>query len=730
MQNLPSHSELPLQAAEILDVLALLDERLQAAVASVRSATGAGPEDDPFRGLYVGDRDVDRMLAAAPGQPTLMSAPRSAGGTPTRLAAALPKADWLTRAFGLSSFDLDLILITLAPEVDLRYERIYAYLQNDVTRKRPTVDLALSLLSASAEDKLTRRRHLSPEAPLVAGHLVHLDTDPAQSNLPLLARTLRLDEQVVRFLLGGTSLDSRLVGFSELVEPSADWAALPLDEPTRRALPALVQRATAARAPLRLVFLGRYGSGRRAAAAALAAGAGRRLLAVDLVRALPADADGQLLKRVFREAWFLGTALYLDGIDTISNLADERTLVEELRRGHGLIILAAEGDWRPLRHPWVKQPLELHCVRFLPTDAAAAERGWRQALTAHGVADSARLAGVLASRLRSTQAQMADTVAEAVGRQRWAQATQGENDTADGGPALSETDLLLAAQETEDSAIAGLATRINPVHHWDDIVLPELVRAQLEELCDRVVHRRRVMSDWGFERKLSLGRGVTALFTGPSGTGKTMAAGVIARATGLMLYRIDLSGVVSKYIGETEKNLDRIFAAAEGTNAILCFDEADALFGKRSEVRDAHDRYANIEISYLLQKMDSFEGLAILATNLRQNLDAAFTRRMSFLISFPMPDVHIRRLIWQRVWPAGAPLATDVDIDDLAGRFRLSGGNIRNIALAAAFLAAADGRAIGRDNVLHAIRREYQKMGKALSEAELTGDGSPPEGSG
>lgn len=726
MQSLPSQSEPPPQAGEILDVLALLDRRLQAAVALVRSATGAGPEDDPFRGLYVGDHDVDRLLAAAPGQATL----GSAEGAPTRLAAGLPKADWLARTFGLSPFDLDLILVALAPEVDLRYERIYAYLQNDVTRKRPTVDLALSLLSASAEDKLSRRRHLSPAGPLVGGHLVHLDTDPTQPNAPLLARTLRLDEQVVRLLLGDASLDSRLVGCSTLVAPSADWATLPLDEPNHRALTTLVQRASSTQAPLRLLFLGRYGSGRRATAAALAAHAGSPLLAVDLVRALPASADGQLIERVFREAWFLGAALYLDGVDTISNLADERTLVEEMRRGHGLVIVAAESDWQPLRHPWVSEPLELHRVRFPPADAAAAERGWLQALSAHGVADGARLADVLARRLRATQAQMADTVAEAVGRRQWAQAAQGGRDTAERSLALSETELLLAAQETGGSAIARLATRINPVHDWDDIVLPEPVRAQLKELCDRVVHRRQVMSDWGFERKLALGRGLTALFTGPSGTGKTMAAGVIASATGLVLYRIDLSGVVSKYIGETEKNLDRIFAAAEGTNAILCFDEADALFGKRSEVRDAHDRYANIEISYLLQKMDTFDGLAILTTNLRQNLDAAFTRRMSFLISFPMPDVRSRRLIWQRAWPAGAPLATDIDLDDLASRFKLSGGNIRNIALAAAFLAAADGETIGRDKVLHAIRREYQKMGKAISEAELVGNVSRPEDEG
>ena len=225
----------------------------------------------------------------------------------------------------------------------------------------------------------------------------------------------------------------------------------------------------------------------------------------------------------------------------------------------------------------------------------------------------------------------------------------------------------------------------------------------------------------GFYHKLSLGKGVTALFAGPSGTGKTMAAEIIANELGLDLYKIDLSGVVSKYIGETEKNLDRIFAAAENANAILFFDEADALFGKRSEVRDSHDRYANIEISYLLQKMEEYEGIAILATNLRQNLDESFVRRLAFTVHFPFPDEDSRRRIWAGIWPARTPLAPETDMDRLARRFKLSGGNIKNVALAAAFLAAGDGNLVTMEHLIHATRREYQKMGKVLSKTELEG---------
>jgi SpoVK/Ycf46/Vps4 family AAA+-type ATPase len=221
-----------------------------------------------------------------------------------------------------------------------------------------------------------------------------------------------------------------------------------------------------------------------------------------------------------------------------------------------------------------------------------------------------------------------------------------------------------------------------------------------------------VLGDWGFQGRIAAGRGLAALFAGPPGTGKTMAAGVIANQLGLDLYRIDLSQVVSKYIGETEKNLARIFAEAESSNAVLLFDEADALFGKRTEIGDAHDRYANIETSYLLQRMEDYEGIAILASNLRQNMDEAFLRRLRFVVEFPFPDAAHRLHIWQRHLRTDAPLDGDLDLPLLAERVAVSGGNIRNIVLAAAFLAAGEGQPIGMAHLLRAARREYEKVGK------------------
>jgi SpoVK/Ycf46/Vps4 family AAA+-type ATPase len=262
------------------------------------------------------------------------------------------------------------------------------------------------------------------------------------------------------------------------------------------------------------------------------------------------------------------------------------------------------------------------------------------------------------------------------------------------------------------------ARKIEPKYDWNDIVLPPDQLAQLKEICNQYKYRNVVFSDWGFDQKLSLGKGLNVLFSGHPGTGKTMAAEVIAGELRLDLYGIDLSQVVNKYIGETEKNLNRIFREARASSSILFFDEADALFGKRTEVKDSHDRYANIEVSYLLQKMEEYDGITILATNLRQNMDEAFLRRLQFIVEFPFPDKEYRRRIWEVVFPGEAPLSNDVDLDLLARAVRLAGGNIKSIGLAAAFYAAGDGRVICQEHLVRAARREFQKLGRNWNERD------------
>ena len=280
-------------------------------------------------------------------------------------------------------------------------------------------------------------------------------------------------------------------------------------------------------------------------------------------------------------------------------------------------------------------------------------------------------------------------------------------------------DMLAACRTHSNQGLGLLARKITPRYTWSDLVLPADRFAQLHEMCHHVRYGPIVYEQWGFDRKLSGGKGLNVLFAGQPGTGKTMAAEVLATDLGLELYKIDLSSVVSKYIGETEKNLEKIFREGQTSNAILFFDEADSLFGKRSQVKDSHDRYANIEISYLLQRMEEYDGIVILATNLRKNLDDAFIRRLHGAIEFPMPEEPDRLEIWQRTFPPEAPIAPDADFSFFAKQFKLSGGNIKNIVLESAFFAAQEGTSIGMSHLVRATRREHQKIGKLIHEADF-----------
>jgi hypothetical protein len=292
--------------------------------------------------------------------------------------------------------------------------------------------------------------------------------------------------------------------------------------------------------------------------------------------------------------------------------------------------------------------------------------------------------------------------------------------TARGVPVVESADLDMGARQASSSRLGELAARLPPGYKWDDLVVPPKQTEQLQSISAYLRHRDRVLSDWGYEKTVSRTQGLKVLFAGESGTGKTMGAQVIAAELGLEIFRVDLATTVSKYIGETEKNLDRIFGAAEGSNAILFFDEADALFGKRSEVGDSHDRYANIEVAYLLQKMEGYPGAVILATNFRRNIDDAFVRRLDFVIDFPFPEKEDRIRIWEKVLPPEAPRGDDIDLEFLAEKFKLSGGAIRNCSLAAAFQAADDeSGAISMRHLVRAVANEYGKQGRLTLEADF-----------
>ena len=702
---------------DLVPALERLDRRIEWAIAAAAAGFAGEDPGDPYRGLTIGPAEVQRLLARTPG--ALAFAPPSLSGDDEgerpRTPACLAN---LAEAFDLVEFDLDVVLLSLAPELDLRYERLFAYLQDDVTKRRPSVDLALNLLCATAADRIERRVHFGPRAPLIRHGLIEILPDPGSVQPPLLARFLKLDDRIIRQLLGQPGIDDRLAPFCTLVESSGSWWDLPIDPDVQRVLPSLLAESHSRLRPMRFYFEGARHSGKRTAAAALAGTAGRPLLLADFDRLAEAkETFDRVLPLLLREALLLDAFLYLTGLPALrpdERAVPERALLTALADYPGTVILAGAEPWVPTANA----ALAVTSVPFRIPDFPERCACWISSLGRHGFALGDADLGELAARFRLTQGQIGEAVELALQTGRWRTA-RGATDADDGGGSeaarLALDDLYAAARAQCGHDLAKLARKIPVRASFADIVLPEDHLAQLREMCEQAQYRRTVYDEWGFERKLSGGKGLNVLFTGSPGTGKTMAAEVIARALGLDLYRIDLSQIVSKYIGETEKNLDRIFRAAENSNAILFFDEADALFGKRSEVRDSHDRYANIEIAYLLQKMEDYAGISILATNLRQNLDEAFVRRLQGIIEFPFPDEEHRRGIWERSFPPETPVGDDVAFDVLAREVPLPGGCIRNMAVAAAFYAAAETNPVGMTHLARAARREFQKLGRTWS---------------
>ena len=421
---------------------------------------------------------------------------------------------------------------------------------------------------------------------------------------------------------------------------------------------------------------------------------------------MPAHEAESTLRLALREAWLGGDWLCIEQADAWLVDAPVAARLASLLRDPACPVLLGAARALPTALLGVARPVEWP----LP-DAGERRRCWSTALARHGLVVPPGDIGALAARFRLAPSQIAAAAADAALRSH-------------GNPPMGA--LAAAARAQSGEALASLADKVRARATWDDLVLPADALAQLRELCGRVEQHERVFGDWGFGARLTRGRGTAALFSGGSGTGKTMAAEVIANQLGQDLYRIDLARVVDKYIGETEKNLDRVFAAAESANAILFFDEADALFGKRSEVKDAHDRYANIEVSYLLQKMEAYEGIAILASNLADHLDTAFTRRLAFHVYFPFPDEAARLSLWHKAWPREVPLSSQLDLAALARDLKLSGGSIANIALATAFGAAGNGGVVDAAHVRHAAFREAQKSGQAPRRPAPLGDGDHP----
>jgi len=598
-------------------------------------------------------------------------------------ARALPAPsalDSLCGAFALSPFERDVVLLCAGTELDSTFAPLCAAAQGHA-RAFPTFSLALAALPGA---------HWSALAPTSA--LRHWRLIETGAGDTLTTSQLRLDERVLHYLTGVSYVDARLNGLIELV------AAPPLLPPSQadvaERIAHLWSRSRNDAEGWPLVVLAGERDGTRAVAAQACAALDRQLRVLHAGDIPAAAAEREALARLWeRESVLSGNALLLDDDGESGN---SRAALSFMDSVSGPLLVTSRD---PLRRVWTR-----HVVRMeVPKPSAAEQHSlWQDALGPL----SARLNGELDS-VTSQFSFGLDGI-----RAASAQALDGSQDADEAiGARLWEACRVSARSRLDD-----LAQRIDAVAGWNDLVLPDSQLQILKEIAAQVHQRAKVYGTWGFAAKGSRGLGIGVLFAGASGTGKTMAAEVLANELRLDLYRIDLSQVVSKYIGETEKNLRRVFDAAEDGGAVLLFDEADALFGKRSDVKDSHDRYANIEISYLLQRMEAYRGLAILTTNLKSVLDSAFLRRLRFVVQFPFPDAGQRAEIWRRIFPERTPL-DHIDADKLA-RLNVAGGNIRNIALQAAFLAAAANEPVRMAHLLRAARGEYAKLEKPLTEAE------------
>ena len=410
---------------------------------------------------------------------------------------------------------------------------------------------------------------------------------------------------------------------------------------------------------------------------------------------------------LFREGLLSQAAIYLRNIDRALEppvaASRHRALLRCAAEMGSVVFASGEHAWS---WPLPAEPVALRIIELAADGATEQLNAWR-------ATTGTRFSDAELHHLVSLHPLPVAAIAD-VWRMATALVAAGDDDHAM--PSLDE--VQQACRAFAGAPVSTLARRIQAKHQWADLVLPGMQLEQLTAICSQAKHSSIVYGAWRFEGKLSLGKGLNAMFTGQPGTGKTMAAEVIAADLGVELLKIDLSQIISKYIGETEKNLRQLFDQAATANAILFFDEADALLGKRADVKDAHDRYANTETAYLLQKMEEYSGITILATNLRQNMDAAFTRRMRFIVDFPFPEEDDRLRIWRAVWPVEVPLGADVDLALLARQFRFAGGSIRNVALSAAFLAAEQSQPVSMRHLMLAIKRELQKIGRLINEEE------------
>ena len=696
--------------------------------------------DGPLEELYVSDQEFQQHLSALSGLPpasladpdaslSLSSIDRAVAVLDRKIKAEIraddrrgrvSRFDRLCERCQLTPLDREILFVVLAPEIDRRYRRVFAYLHDDFTRGIPSVGLVVDILAPlmGTADRLALLGRFEYGSPLISTGLLELLAPRADDVRPLSQRHLRVSDSAAGWLLGVPRM-------SDVVADRARYDGVPLP-PLQVALPQeapakladVARRIAESPRPVTLFVESKEPAGGRAAVDLLVGLVGRPMVSVEVGTFLTGgDRVLEDLGRVLQDAWLFGAVLNLVGYPETEEAdpATVRNLEAVWRRIQsypGLIVLpcreAPPAAWLvDFRHATVfgiGAPAYRQRAEVLT--ALLADAGVPSDLEADDV-------DTLANRYRLGRRQLQQSVAFARDL-AWTRAREENVDAS-----MTFNDLVEGARAQFARDVGGMARRVEPRFHMVDLVLPKKEKGHLEELLAFVEKRGQVYESWGFESKFPRGTGAKALFFGRSGTGKTMAAECIANRLGMDLFKVDLSSIVSKWVGETEKNLGAIFDRAEAAQAVLLFDEADSLFGARTNVGNAVDRYANLETNYLLQRIEEYDGVALLSSNLKQNIDEAFTRRFHFVIEFPFPDQPSREEIWIRAFPVQAPLADDVDFDFLAERFKFTGGNIKNAVLRSAFLGATEGDQIRMRHVLRGVLREYQNLEREPTERDF-----------
>lgn len=599
-------------------------------------------------------------------------------------------------AFDTDEFQIFVIVTLVCCELNRKYEKLFAYLQDDITKKNPTAETLIQLF-ARPNERISQYYERFSEDGILAGYLA----EHGRGNIS--SMTLRLSPMVMDFLLG---TESRVYN---RFYPDAPLHPLYINDDLCRNI---ANSAAAGTDKAAMFFLtGKKGSGRRFIAKHCAKLLDMNVLFVSIQELCSEDNIGAALRRIVCDCILHEGTFCLTGFEKLLDEEERPKLTEfetALAECSGHIresfFITSEMRWQDAREfsNIVRMDIDIP-----DTDESMRLILWERFMEG-GSFDSGTEPQEMAAKFRFSAGQIESAV------QRSADLAK-----LTGSGSISAELLHSSCYDQVVVGLNTLATPIKPAYDWDDLVLPQQEVQMLKNACAHIRYRNTVYNQWGFGKKAAYGRGLSMLFSGPPGTGKTMAAQVVTNQLHMQMYKIQLSQIISKYIGETEKNLRQVFTEAKNANCILFFDEMDALFGKRSEVKDSHDRHANIETAYLLQQMEEYDGVVLMATNLLQNIDEAFMRRINFVISFPFPDVKTRLMLWEKMLDTKAPMSDDVNLEFLAENFRIAGGNIKNCVVHAAFLAAAEGSEISMRHLVTSVVNEQRKNNVVVLKEDL-----------